>query len=125
MPDYNPHDTVTLAELTQLLGADAVRKLYGRIESARWREQCEQLLKRMRVVVDELAALQPTTPENRPRWFALQAEFGEVNAALAALHAPHITPILASTPSPASGDECIACALTEGGVCPDHAAERA
>jgi hypothetical protein len=131
----------------------------------------------MREIVDALLALEPTTMESRPSWFALQEEFTSVSARLNALHAPeplepecelephceleqvcrwcckpydaHLSERAPGAPQPRMPclglkssylardcaqhapprsvepeERCIACALTDGGVCPDHAAER-
>lgn len=159
MPDYNPHDVVTLAELEQLLGAAEVQRLCERITMKRWRAQAEALLKRMREIAEELPTLVPTSPETRPRWFALQEEFTRISASLDALDVPepsgpvmpqdtscrwcgksyeaHLDERPPEAPQPrmpclglklyflarsSEQDECVACGLTAGGVCPDHAA---
>lgn len=132
MPDYNPRDVVTLAELKQLLGAAKVRKLYLEVRQIRRNAEVEAKLRRMREIVEALPRINATSGDahERQRWIWLQDEFTQLQARLDELHTE--TCELVSAPAAAlpfalrtaqrAPDRCVACGLTEGGVCPDHAA---
>jgi hypothetical protein len=104
MRPYNPDDTVTLefAVAARALGPREASRLFDCV-------RLEQSLRRMRLLTDVIG--QEERSANVDALLGHVREFMEVS---------NLGDVLIKT-AYLLEDECLACALSAGGVCPDHA----
>lgn len=108
MADYNPHDTLTLEfrEAEREIGTRMASLLFDSIRRQR-------SLKRLQELADQMA--------QQERSAAVDALLESLSEFMA-VH-EHGERLSASVPAALDeDDECVACALCAGGVCPDHGA---